>query len=204
MTGRGAPGKVTRLLREWRRGDPEAREELWSIVYGRLKELAHHILEDRPRRRPLRTTDLVHEAYLKLVGGEEITVNDRRHFFSIAARAMRYILVDHARRAHAAKCGGGEEPLPLEEALGLPVAVDVDLLALDEALNQLRDLDARQHQIVELAYFGGLSYAEIGEAVGVSLATVSRELKTAKMWLLRQLRREGRSVPAEGTPGTSP
>ena len=181
---------VTGLLRDWRKGDAKAREKLWSIVYAQLKKLAHFVLEDRGARRPLRTTELVHEAYVKLLSGETLTLNDRRHFFAVIARAMRQILVDHARHALRAKCGAGQEPLPLEEMVGLPVRIDVDLLALDEALKELEKLDQRQHHVVELTYFGGFTYQEISEVLGVSPATVKRDLRTAKMWLLCQLRSE--------------
>lgn len=164
-----------------------ASDELWPLVYGELKRLAHHVLRSKSPGRPFQTTALVHEAYLRLIGNEELAWNDRGHFFALAARAMRFILVDHARRAHAARHGGGLRPVPLEEALGLAVAVDVDLLALDEALQRLKQLDARQSAIVELAYFGGLTYEEIAGCHDVSPATVKRELRSAKLWLLREL-----------------
>ena len=187
------PGNVTGLLRDLRKGRPGAEDALWPIVYGELKKLAHHILRQKSPGAPLQTTALVHEAYLRLIGTDELAWNDRGHFFAIAARAMRFILVDHARRKHAAKHGGGATPIPIEDVLGLATDVDVDLVALDDALKDLKSFDPRQSQIVELAYFGGLTYDEIALSFEISAATVKRELRIAKMWLLRELRREERA-----------
>lgn len=184
-----ASADLTRLLHDWRDGDEAAREELWPLVYGQLKKLAHHILSERRGEGSLQTTVLVHELYLRLSGGESLSWNDRGHFYAIAARAMRYILVDQLRRQRAAKRGGREQLVPLDQALELPVRVDVDLVALDDALRDFETLDPRRCRVVELTYFAGLSYEEIGQCLEISPATVKRDLRTAKLWLLRELGR---------------
>lgn len=183
-------GNVTGLLRDWSGGNPEAQEELWPIVYGELRKLAHNVLRFKaPSRGRHTTTALVHEAYLRLVGTDDLSWNDRGHFYAVAARAMRFILVDYARRAQAAKHGSGQTPVSLEDVLGLSIDVNVDLVALDDALGAFKDFDPRQCHIIELSYFGGLTYEEIAQSLDISMATVKRELRTAKMWLLRELRR---------------
>lgn len=190
MAEEKSPRDVTRLLRDWSDGDAEAQEELWPLVYDELRRLAHFILRSKSPGRSLQTTALVHEAYLRLVGTEDLDWNDRGHFFAIAARAMRFILVDHARRSHAAKYGGGARPVSIEDALGLAVEIDVDLLALDHALKELEGFAPRQSRVVEMAYFGGLTYDEMAHALGISPATVKRELRHAKLWLLKTLKDE--------------
>lgn len=187
--------EVTRLLRDWRAGDVRAHEELWPIIYGELKKLAHHILRERRGNRSLFTTTLVHELYLRLWGNEDLAWNDRGHFFAIAARAMRFILVDQLRRSGAAKRGGGAPMLQLDEAIEVPIELAEDLVGLDDALKDFERFDQRKCQIVELSYFAGLTYNEIGMALDISPATVKRDLRTAKMWLLRELRKgEGASA----------
>ena len=138
--------------------------------------------------RSLQTSDLVHEAYLKLLGNQQLSLNDRRHFYAVAARAMRFILVDRARRSRAARHGGDKEHVPLDESIQLAKGTDVDLVALDDALEGLRSLDSRKHDAIELAYFGGLTNAEVSEFLEISPRTVQRELKTARIWLLHELR----------------
>ncbi len=188
--------ELTRLLRDWHGGDPKASDELWPLVYGELKRLAHHIVGDRRGRSPLQTTTLVHEAYLRLLGTADLTWHDRGHFFAIAARAMRCILVDGARRRQAAKRGGDVAFVPLDEAIALPQQPDVDLVALDDALQELERYDPRKSRVVELSYFAGLTYGDIGQALQISPATVKRDLRSAKLWLLRQMRRGESAVPA--------
>ena len=188
MSVRSQSSELTRLLKQWRDGDAEAGDQLWPIIYGELKDLAHQMLRHRRRRGPLQTTTLVHELYPRLLGNEELTWNDRGHFFAIAARAMRFILVDQLRRRRAAKRGGDEVFVPLDEAIELAVEVDVDLLALDDALKDFERYDHRKCRIIELSYFAGMTYKEIAQLMEISPATVKRDLQTAKMWLLRELR----------------
>ena len=179
--------ELTRLLRDWRQGDLEARDELWAVVYGRLKKLAHQLLKRHGHKGRLQTTVLVNELYLRLVGSERLAWKDRGHFYAIAARAMRFILVDDVRRRRAAK-RGGDQDLPLDEAIEVPAVADGDLVALHEALDELERLDRRKCQIVELSYFAGLTYSEISQALGISPTTVKRDLRSARLWLLHELR----------------
>ncbi len=192
--------ELTRLLHDWQGGNPEASEELWPIVYDELKRLAHHIVSDRHGKSPLATTTLVHELYLRLLGGENLAWNDRGHFFAVAARAMRFILVDGARRRQTAKRGGDVAFVPLDEAVILPAEPDTDLVALDDALHALELIDSRKSLIVELSYFAGLTYGDIGKALEISPATVKRDLRSAKLWLLHQLRRDAAGPEGAGRP----
>ena len=181
------PSDITRLLRRWGEGDPDAFDRLVPIVYDRLRQLA------RQRRRSdpgatLDTTGLVHEAYLKLANAPHADLRDRGHFLALASRVMRNLLADHARARRAAKRGGGSAPLSLvEEAAWMPDAELDAVAALDEALVRLEALDARQSRIVEQRYFGGLSLEETAEALGLSLATVKRDLRSARAWLAAEL-----------------
>jgi RNA polymerase sigma factor (TIGR02999 family) len=182
-----APSEVTRLLRRWAEGDTDAFDRLVPIVYERLRELARQRLRGAPGA-TLDTTGLVHEAYLKLAAAPQVTLRDRGHFLALASRVMRNLLADHARARRAAKRGGGDEALGLiEEAAWLPDD-DLDAVtALDEALRRLEVLDARQSRMLEQRYFGGLSLEETAEALGVSLATVKRELRSARAWLAAEM-----------------
>ncbi len=176
---------VTRLLRDWRRGDETALEELTPLIYDELRRLAHHMMRSEQPGHLLQTTALVHEAYLRLV---EIRADcdDRGHFYRIAARQMRRVLVDYARRRLAAKRGGGEVALSLD-SIELADGSGFEILALDEALRTLARVDQRKAQIIELRSFGGLTITETAEALGISHATVERDLKLAKAWLRRAL-----------------
>ena len=182
-----APSDITRLLRRWGQGDPDAFDQLVPIVYDRLRQLARQRLRGDPGA-TMDTTGLVHEAYLKLTNAPQADLRDRGHFLALASRVMRNLLADHARARRAAKRGGGSAPLPLaEEAAWMPDA-DLDAVAaLDEALVRLEALDARQSRIVEQRYFGGLSLEETAEALGLSLATVKRDLRSARAWLAAEL-----------------
>ena len=182
-----APSEITRLLRRWSEGDADAFDRLVPIVYDRLRELARQRLRGAPGA-TLDTTGLVHEAYLKLADAPQVTIRDRSHFLTLASRVMRNLLTDHARARRAAKRGGGEEVLGLvEEAAWMPDD-DLDAVtALDDALRRLEALDARQSRILEQRYFGGLSLEETAEALGVSLATVKRELRSARAWLAAEM-----------------
>ncbi len=183
-----SPRDITQMLIDWSNGDREALDRLIPVVYRELRrQAARHLRRERSGH-TLQTTDLIHEAYLRLVDQNNVRWQNRTHFFAIAAQLMRRILVDHARRRHRAKRGGSAIALPLEE--GLVVAAeksDVNLLALDEALTRLAALDVRQSQIVELRCFSGLSIEETAAVLGVSLTTVKDDLNMAKAWLRREI-----------------
>ena len=182
---RAQPNQVTQLLLAWRDGDNDALEELTPMVYNELRRLAHHYLRDESSQRSLQTTELVHEAYLRLIGAD-ISWEGRSHFFAIAARTMRRILVDLARRRRAAKRADGEQELPLLD-IDLPAEVPTDLVALDDALQDLSKVDPRKSQIVELRFFGGLTIQETSRVMEISAATVERDFKLAKAWLNRHI-----------------
>lgn len=192
---------ITRLLLAWRDGRQEALEQLAPMIYGELHRLAHRYLRDE-RHKPLETTELVHEAFLRLVGSD-LEWHGRRHFYVVAARQMRRILVDLARRRAAQKRQGREREITLREgqvAGGPPV----DVLALDEALRELAVFDERKCRVIELSYFTGLAIPAIAESLGVSTATVERDLRTARAWLAKTLRgsaAEGAAGAARGRAG---
>lgn len=178
---------VTNLLVEWRQGDDAALARLIPIVYGELRRVASARLRREDTAHTLQTTALVHEAYLRLVGLERMSIQNRTHFFAMAAHLMREILVDHARRKHAVKRGSGATMLQLDDlAAGADSAI-VDVIAIDEALGELASLDERLCRVVELRFFAGLSIAEAADALGVSSATVERDWTVAKAWLLQHL-----------------
>ncbi len=178
---------VTQLLVEWRRGDEAALARLIPVVYAELRRVASARLRDEAPNHTLQTTALVHEAYLRLVGLERMTLQNRTHFFAMAARLMREILVDHARRRNAGKRGGGVTMVGLDEMTAGSESDIVDVLALDEALTELNALDHRLCRVVELRYFAGLSIAETADALDVSPATVERDWTVSKAWLLERL-----------------
>ena len=160
-----------------------------SLVYQELRRIAqHHLRQERPDH-TLQSTALVHEAYLRLVRQAPAEVENRAHFLAVASRLMRQILVDHARGHRAAKRGGGLK-LELQDAMAEQKAQNVDLIALDNALNELARLDPQQSQIVEMRFFGGLSIEDTAEVIGVSRTTVKREWATARAWLLREMNRK--------------
>ena len=192
--------EVTQLLDAWSSGDGQALDQLMPLVIGDLRALARSYMARETPDHTLEPTALVHEAYLKLAGRRSVQMENRVQFFAVLAETMRRILVDHARRKRAARHGGGTPPLPLEEALGLPIRADIDLVALDDALKDLADFAPRQCKAVELSYFGGLTFDQIALSLKVSPATVKRDLKTAKIWLLRELTRNSPPEPAEKTP----
>ena len=180
---------VTRLLVAWRGGDDDALARLTPLVYHHLHRLAHARMRGQNPGVTLQTTALVHEAYLRLAGRDHARWQNREHFFAVAARAMRHILVDHARRRQAGKRGGGQVKLVLDESLDLPQQRELDLVALDDALNALAALDPAQSQVVELRFFGGLSIEAVSKVMGTSPATVKREWATARSWLFAELQR---------------
>ena len=182
------PGRVTALLQKWRDGDVQALEDVVPLVYQELRRLAHHHLRSERAGSSLQSTALVHEAYLRLVGAQPAALNDRNHFIAVASRLMRQILVDSARARGATKRAGGNR-IELEVVQDLPIANDAQLIALNDALEELCKLDERQGKIVEMKFFGGLSAPEISEILGLSRATVDREWATARVWLHRQMNR---------------
>jgi RNA polymerase sigma factor (TIGR02999 family) len=182
-----SPATITQLLIKWREGDQAALDELASQVYSELRRLARYYLSQERPGHTLQPSDLVHEAYLRLVDEKEIDWQNRAHFFGVAAMRMRHILVEHARSRQAAKRGGGEFRLSLFEADRLTEKRDVNLLALDEALRRLEALDAQKSRIVELRYFGGLTIEETAEALRISPATVKRDWSLARAWLRSEI-----------------
>jgi len=176
---------VTKLLRQWSAGNKEALDELMPLVYDQLRKLASRCLASERPGHTLRATALVNEAYLRLVDSG-MDFNDRVHFFAVAARLLRQILVDHARTHNRQKRGGGVQNLTLDEAI-LVAHGQPGLLELDEALQRLAANDPRKSEVVELLYFGGLTYDEAAAALGISTATVHRELRMAKAWLHAEL-----------------
>ena len=181
------PETVTRLLHEWSDGNQQALEEMLPLIYDELRRLAHNFLYRERPGHTLQTTALVHEAYLKLIDQRDARWQNRAHFFAIAAQAMRRILIDSARKHIADKRGGGGEKLSLAEVATITPEPDSNLLALDEALNALAQIDAQQSRIIELRYFGGLTIEETAEVLDLSPATIKREWKTAKAWLYHEL-----------------
>ena len=181
---------VTQLLVTWNRGNQAALDELFPIVYDELRRLARSYLRQEHPGHTLQPTELVHEAYLRLIDQRSVSWQNRAQFFGLAAQMMRRILVNHALRRHAAKRGGHANRVPLDEAIDVLEARQVDVVALDAALRTLDALDARQSQIVELRFFGGLTVDETAEVAGISPASVKREWAAAKLWLLREIDRK--------------
>lgn len=182
--------EITLLLRRWREGSPQAEEELWPLVYRELRQLARSVLRSQPGRPQHGTTSLVHEAYLRLLGpGAGIDWQDRGHFFAVAARAMRFVLVDEARRRLAKKREGEAAPVELPEEAGPPLDHrPEEVLAVHQALERLARINPRYEKLVELRYFAGLSVDETAEALAVSRPTVVRDWQAARTWLYGELR----------------
>ena len=182
--------QVSKLLDDWGQGDQDAREALIPLVYDELRRLARrHLRRERPDH-TLQSAALVHEAYLRMVHQEPLQWQNRAHFFGVAAQMMRHILVDHARGRLAAKRGAGAPRLTLDAQIALPQKREVDLVALDDALNQLAALDPQQGRLVELRFFGGLSIEEASIVLGISPATLKREWAIARAWLQREMKSE--------------
>ena len=182
-----ASADVTSLLVAWSEGDEAALALLVPQIYAELHRLAHHQMRAERRGGTLQTTALVSEAYLRLVDTRRVRWESRAHFLAVAAQAMRRVLVDAARARRARKRGGAEPPVSLDEALLAAPERSAALVALDEALTALAQVDPRKSQVVELRYFAGLSVAETAAVLGVSAETVQRDWKVAKAWLLREL-----------------
>lgn len=173
---------VTQLLAKWADGSEDALQRLIPLVYDELRRQARRYFRNERTDHTLQSTALVHEAYLRLCVQQVPHLANREHFFAVSAQLMRQILVEHARRHRAAKRGGGHK-LALDESVALPNMRDPDVVALDEALHELSQLDPRQSHIVELRFFGGLSIAEIASVLHISPATVKRDWATARVWL---------------------
>lgn len=189
---RPSPYEITQLLRDWRGGDDEAQEELWPVIYGELKVLAKSVLRRRSSSNRLGATTLVHEAYLRLIGSSsEVDWNDRGHFFAIAARAMRFVLVDEARRQLSQKREGeaSGQPIP-EDAIDPTAHRPEDVVAVHEALARLAKINPRHEKLVEARYFAGLSLEETAEALNVSRPTVVRDWRAVRTWLYGELQRQ--------------
>jgi len=179
---------VTRLLGEASRGNRRALSDLAPLVYDELRAIAGSVLKGQPAGHTLRTTALVHEAFVRLVDQTKIDFEGRSHFFGVAARAMRHVLVDHARRRSALKRGGGEgSRIPLEEIMEALDASEVDLVSLDDCLTRLSDLDERKGRVVELRFFAGLGVSEVAGILNVSERTVERDWRMARAWLYREM-----------------
>jgi len=181
------PPEVTQLLVAWGNGDQVARDELMSVVYQELHRLAHHYMKRESPGHTLQTSALVNEAFLRLVDQRNVHWRNRAHFFGIASQMMRRVLVDYARGRLSTKRGGGMRELPLDEALIVSDERSAEVVALDDALEDLAEFDLRKSQIVELRFFGGLSIEETARVLEVSQGTVERDWTLAKAWLLREM-----------------
>jgi len=182
------PADPTALLLAWNRGEPDALDALMPLVYEELRRLAGHYMKQERPGHSLQATALVNEAYLRLINVKQVPWQNRAHFFAMAARLMRRILVDAARSRTYDKRGGGAPVLSLDEALIIPNEPSHDFVALDDALTALAAVDQRKSQVVELRFFGGLTLEETAEALSISRDTVMRDWSMAKLWLLRELR----------------
>jgi RNA polymerase sigma factor (TIGR02999 family) len=185
-----SPQEVTQLLLAWGKGDKSALDQLTPLVYEELRRLARRYMGRESPGHTLQTTALVNEAYLRLIDQRNVKWQNRAHFFGVSAQLMRRILVDFARARHNLKRGGKAPQVSLDEALVVSEEREADLVALDDALSALAEIDPRQSQVVELRFFGGLSVDETSEVLRVSPDTVMRDWKVAKLWLLRELSKE--------------
>lgn len=192
-----ADHNLTGLLIEWRQGNRAALDRLTPLVYDEIRRIAHRYVQREREGHTLQTTALVNEAYLRLAGQQQISWQNRAHFFAVTAQVMRHILIDYARRRHYVKHGGEAQRIGFSEAVATQEASlmsgprAAELLALDEALDELAKLDARKSRVVELRYFGGLSLDETAEVLEVSSMTVRRDWRAAKAWLFRRMKGEG-------------
>jgi RNA polymerase sigma factor (TIGR02999 family) len=179
--------RITGLLSRWRLGDVEAANQLMELVYRDLHRIAAREMRREHGEHTMQTTAVVHEAYLRIFRSEPVDWKDRAHFYAVAAQQLRRVLLDHARRAHSEKRGGGIVKFSLRESDESAIVVDQRILALNEALTRLEDLDRRAAKVVELRFFGGLTEADAAEVLGISVATLKRDWDFAKTWLAVQL-----------------
>jgi RNA polymerase sigma-70 factor (ECF subfamily) len=187
-----SPQEITQLLLSWNKGDKSALDQLIPLVYPELRRLARIYMGRENSAHTLQTSALINEAYLRLVNQQQLEWQDRAHFFAVSAQIMRHILVDHARRYRCRKRGRGTEHLPLDDMAVVCDERAADLVALDDALNQLASIDARKSQIVELRFFGGLTVEETAEVMKLAPITIMREWRAAKAWLGREVAGEVR------------
>jgi RNA polymerase sigma factor (TIGR02999 family) len=181
------PANFTQLLADWRSGHPQALERLTPLVYDELRRLARNYMRAERSGHTLQATAVVHEAFLRLIQAN-VALQDRTHFFALAAKLMRRVLVDHAKSRSRIKRSGGISESPSGDTMALPgTGTDVDVIALDDALDSLLQLEPRLAQVIELHYFGGLTYDQIAEAGGASAATVHRDIRLARAWLLNEI-----------------
>jgi len=180
--------QFTQLLQQWSGGNKEALDQLMPVIYDELRRLAGRYLRSERRDHTMRATALVNEAYVRLAGSD-MSYNDRIHFYAVAARTLRHILVDYAKTRNREKRGGGVENIPIEDAILVGPEADRGLLELDDALNGLAEQDPGKAKVVELLYFGGLTLEEAAAVLGISRATVHREMKMARAWLHREMTR---------------
>jgi RNA polymerase sigma-70 factor (ECF subfamily) len=190
--------ELTQMFKQWAAGESAALDQLMPLLYEELHKIAKRHMAGQSPNRTLQTTAVVNEAYLKLAGGVPHEWESRAHFFGVAAKAMRQVLVDHARARGAAKRGGGVQILPLEEGIAASVAIAPEFVALDEALSALSRIDPRKGQVVELRYFAGLSVEDTARTLQVSAETVARDWRLAKSFLRREMEHR------EKTAGNSP
>lgn len=190
-------GDISRLLVAWSDGDEGARDRLIPLVMGELRTIARRQWDQERQGHTLQPTALVNELYMKLLNQHKVQWHNRREFFAVSARLVRRILVDHARKRHAAKRGGGEPLLSFDETIGLPPTDDPMLLKLDDALDAYGEADPRGAKVVELHAFGGLTFDEVAATLGIGRATVLRDWKHARLWLRRALRDEGEGVVSD-------
>jgi RNA polymerase sigma factor (TIGR02999 family) len=189
------PAQITKLLRAWKEGDPQALDDLTPVIYAQLRQLARRRMRNERADHTLQTTALVHEAFLRLVAGTSVRWQDRVHFFAVSARLMRRILIDAARKRGSGKRGGDwvredhASPVELDDLVDAASIKSAQLCALDDALNALAKIDERRARIVELRFFGGLTVEETAAALDVSPQTVLRDWRLARAWLARELRR---------------
>lgn len=186
MSG-ASSSEITQLLHEWREGDQLALERLTPVVYEELHRMARHYMAREREGHTLQTTALIHEVYLRLVKVKEVQWQDRAHFFAISAQLMKRILTDFARSRGYQKRGGGVQRVPLDDAFTISAEPEVDLVALEEALNHLGETDPRKCKVVELRFFGGMTVEETAEALHISPETVMRDWSMARAWLQREL-----------------
>jgi RNA polymerase sigma-70 factor (ECF subfamily) len=180
------PANFTQLLTEWRSGQPQALDRLTPLVYDELRRLARGYMRAERGSHTLQATAVVHEAFLRLIQAN-VDLQDRGHFFALASRLMRRVLVDHAKSRSRVKRNAGIRDLAAEESALAPPELAIDVVALDDALESLLQLEPRLAQVIELHYFGGMTYDEIAAAVGASAATVHRDIRLARAWLLSEI-----------------
>jgi len=198
-----SPGEITKLLLEWKRGEPSAFDRLMPLVYSRLCQIAAAYIRRERNAGVLQATALVHEVYLRLVGQRKADLTDRAHFYTFAAKVMRRILMDYARSGGAQRRGGGAELVPLNDQIPWIQIGDESMMELNRALDELEAIDPRKVQLVELRFILGCTAEETGEILQISKATVNREAKFVKSWLYRRITGEGLSHSAGGSRRTS-